>query len=280
MNSAAPPQPTRRTYTPRIAGHPRGSSRHGPKQPVVAKAETFKQPDDFSNILWICLLVTLGVDCLGALVLAGGQFLMPLTFFGTVAAATLLAIGFANGWAFNSVRRAASTWPRDAVIAQVFMLFLAGYVIVTDKRSPEINWYVMAAAVLVFVAAFLWFVLLGPRSRLEWTKSALIGTALFPLAGLLQFWLQNYYIPSTSMPLVDIWTELSPQGWSGTIIHLSAKVTIHNRGTSTVRIANSLMRVAAYPKDPNKLAQPKVPSNSCRNTPDYDENWCQLVLQP
>src|ERR1700757_726964 len=108
MNGAAS-QPTPRRYTPRIAGHAKGSSRLGLKQPV-AKAESFKQPDDFSKILWIFLLFPLGVDCLGALVLAGGQFLMPPTFFGTLAAATLLVIGIANGWAFNSVRRAGSTW--------------------------------------------------------------------------------------------------------------------------------------------------------------------------
>src|SRR5271157_4500312 len=154
MNGAASSQPARRRYTPRIAGHVKGSSRLGLKRPVVVKAESFKQPDDFSKTLWICLLVTLGMDCLGALVLAGGQFLMPLTFFGTLAATTLLAIGVANGWAFNSVRRAASTWARDAFIAQVFVLFLAGYIIVTDLRSPITNRYVMATAGLVLVAAF------------------------------------------------------------------------------------------------------------------------------
>jgi hypothetical protein len=277
MNGAASSQHTRRRYTPRIAGHVKGSSRLGLKRPVVVKAESFKQPDDFSKTLWICLLVTLGMDCLGALVLAGGEFLMGATFFGTLAATTLLAIGVANGWAFNSVRRAASTWARDAFIAQVFVLFLAGYIIVTDLRSPIRNWYVMATAGLVLVAAFLWFILLGPRSRLEWTKTALVVTALFPLAGLLQFWLQNYYIPSTSMPLVDMSTELSPQGWSESIIHLSAKVTIHNRGTTRVNIANSLMRVTAYPKNPKDPEHTRVHSNPCAKTPDWNEGWCHLA---
>lgn len=274
MNGPAQSLPPRR-YPLRIAGHVKGSSRLGLKQPVTAKAESFKQPDDFSYILWICLLVTLGVDCLGAVVLAGGEFLMPATFFGTLAAATLLAIGIANGWAFNSVRRASSTWARDAFIAQVLVLFLAGYVIVTDLRSPRMNWSVMATAVLVVAVAFLWFVLLVARCRLELTKTALIVTALFPLAGLLQFWLQNYYIPSTSMPLVDISTDLSPQGWTGPIIHLSAKVTIHNRGTGSVNVANSLMRVTAYPKNPS--GQTQVPINQCWETPDRNEDWCQLA---
>ena len=277
MNGATPPRPSRRRYTPTVAGRVKRSSRLGLKQSDVAKAESFKQPDDFSSILWICLLFTHGVDCLGALALAGGQFLMAPTFFGTLAAATLLAIGIANGWAFNSVRRAASTWARDAFIAQVSVLFLAGYVIITDARSPRINWYVMATAVLFFAAAFLWFVLLAPRSRLEWTKAAVIVTALFPLAGLLQFWLQNYYIPSTSMPLVDMSTELSPEGWTGPIIHLSAKVIIHNRGTTRVNVANSLMRVTAYPKSPKDSRQTIVHHNPCWNTPDRNEEWCHLA---
>lgn len=200
---------------------------------------------------------------------------MPPSFFGTLAAATLLAIGIANGWAFNSVRRATSTWARDAFIAQVFVLFLAGYVAVTDLRSPQINWRVMVIAALVLAVAFLWLVFLVPKSALEWTKTALIVTALFPLAGLLQFWLQNYYIPSTSMPLVDISSDLSPQGRTGPIIHLSAKVTIHNRGTSQVNVANSLMRVTAYPSRISDEA--KVYANACSSTADRSENWCRLA---
>jgi hypothetical protein len=273
MNGAASSQPTLRRYTPRIAGHVTGSARLGLRQPVIAKAESFKHPDDFSNILWICLLVTLGVDCLGALALAGGQFLMPPTLFGTLAAATLLAIGIANGWAFNSVRRAASTWARDAVIAQVLMLFLAAYVIATDVRSPRKNWYVMATAVLVLAVAFLWLVLLAGRTKLEWTKTAVILTALFPLAGLLQFWLQNYYLPSTSKPLVDVSTDLSPQGWTGSIMHLSAKVTIHNRGTTMVNIANSVARVTTYPK--TIPGDTQVVANPCEFTADNNQDWCE-----
>src|ERR1700758_262389 len=118
MNGAAK-LPAARRYPSRIAGQGKRSSRLGLKQPVIDKAESFRRPDDFSRILWISLLVTLGADCLGVLALACGEFLMPATFFATLAAATLLAIGIANGWAFNSVRRAVSTWARDAFIAQV-----------------------------------------------------------------------------------------------------------------------------------------------------------------
>ena len=277
MNGAAPSQPTRGKYTPRIAGRVKGSGKFGLRRPVIAETGSFQQPNDFAEILWRWLLITLGLDFLAALFLAGGQFLMPATFFGTVAAATLLLIGIANGWALNSVRRAAPTWARDALIAQVFMLFLAGFVIATNLQGPRINWYVTSTAALVLAAAFLWFILLAPRSRLEWTKAAVVVTALFPLAGLLQFWLQNYYLPSTSMPLVDISTELSPQGWSGPIVHLSAKVTVHNRGTGKVEVANSLMRVTAYPQNPEKIRDTRIHINPCANTTEQNEYWCRIA---
>jgi hypothetical protein len=264
MNGAAPSRPTPRQYTSRIAGHVKDS---------------FKKPDDFFMILWICLLVTLGVDCLGALALAGGQFWMTAphpTPFGTLAAIALLAIGIMNGWAFNSVRRATPTWARDAVIGQLLVSLLAGYVVVTDWQSPIINPYVMTTAASVLTAALLWFGLLAAKSRVQWTtKTAAIVAALFPLAGLLQFWMETYYIPSTSTPLVDISTELSPQGWTGSTIHLSAKVTIHNRGTVSVLVANTLMRVTAYPATiPPKT---RIHVNPCDNTPDQNTYWCFLA---
>lgn len=261
MNGAASSRPTPRQYTSRIAGHVKGS---------------FKKPDDFFMILWICLLVTLGVDCLGALALACGQFWMTATHptpFASLAAIALLAIGITNGWAFNSARRAAPTWARDAVIAQLLVFLLAGYAVVTDLRSPIINPYVMATAASVLAAALLWFGLLAARSRVQWTtRTAVILAALFPLAGLVQFWMETYYIPSTSTPLVDISTELSPQGWTGSTIHLSAKVTIHNRGSGSVLVVNTLMRVTAYPATPP--GETRIHVNPCDKTPDWNQDWC------
>jgi hypothetical protein len=74
------------------------------------------------------------------------------------------------------------------------------------------------------------------------------------------------------MPLVDISTELSPQGWTGPIIHLSAKVTIHNRGAMTVNVANSLMRVTAYPF--TIPGDTQLPANPCAFTADKNQDWC------
>jgi hypothetical protein len=186
----------------------------------------FKQPDDACRTLWRCLLVILFVEGIGVLVLAAGEFYLATTPFGHLGAGILLAIGIANLWAFDSVRRGAATWAREAVIAQVLALILAGYVIFIDWRSPGISRPVMAVAGTVGVVALLWIIVLADRARVKWTKTAAIVAALFPLAALLQFWLQTYYIPQTSRPVVDISPELSEQGRTEQTIYLSAKVTL------------------------------------------------------
>jgi len=61
----------------------------------------------------------------------------------------------------------------------------------------------------------------------------------------------------------------------GPIIHLSAKVTIHNRGTMRVNVANSVMRVTAYPL--MGLEKTQVYVNQCSSTPDWSEDWCKLA---
>jgi hypothetical protein len=251
---------------------------------LMSKPRQLKQPPDTRKTLWWCLLVTLGADGLAALALAAGQLLVAKTgLFTTLFAAILFAIGVANLWALNSTRQAAPSWGREAVIAQVGVLLLALYIVVIDGfKDPQTaiddftshSWRavaVFAIAGTVGLLALVWILLLGGRTEIRWTKTALIITALFPLAGLLQFWLQNYYFPATSAPQVDISTELSPQGRTGSIIHLSAKVTMHNRSAAQVNVAGTLMRVTAYPKTTH---QP-VASQMCRFN-DGDQQWCQI----
>jgi hypothetical protein len=110
---------------------------------------------------------------------------------------------------------------------------------------------------------------LADRANVKWTKTGAIIIALFPLAALLQFWMQTYYIPETSRPLVDISTELSPQGRTGAIIHLNAKVTVHNRGAALVNVAGALMRVTAFSPTPRE-ARLCTPA-------DLDKEYCRIA---
>jgi hypothetical protein len=113
------------------------------------------------------------------------------------------------------------------------------------------NWRAVAVFTItgaVGLLALAWILRLGGRTQIRFTKTGLLITALIPLSGGLQYWLQNYYLPGSSAPQVDVSADLSPQTKTGSITHLSAKVTMHNRGAARVNIAAALMRVTAYPK--------------------------------
>lgn len=229
-----------------------------------------------------CLLVTLGVDCLMAFALAFGELKIATTPFALLGAGIMSVIGIANFWAFDSVRR--HGWParniyqatpaaRETVIAQVATLFMAIYIIVIDAfQAPRINWLVLAVTAAISLLALLWILVLLDRVALRKTRNALIVTSLIPLAGGLQFWLQNYYIPDTSAPQVDISPQLSPQGKTNSTIHLSAKVTVHNRGAARVNVTAALMRITAY----GRTTEPQQPHIPCR-LQYADQPWCLMV---
>jgi hypothetical protein len=257
----------------------------------MSKDRWLKQPPDTSKTLWWFLLITLGVDGVAAFALAGGQLYLASTTFAPVEAAVLSAIAVANLWAANTVRQAAPTWAREALIAQLVVLFLALYIIVIDAfKSPQTlmdalhtnrrQLTVFSIAVTVGLLALAWILVLAGRAAVQWTKTAVIITALFPLAGLLQFWMQTYYIPQTSNPQVDVSldlspqdkTDLSPQGKTESIIHLSAKVTVHNRGAVKINVAGALMRVTGYP---STTQQQEEPAEGCRFK-YQEQQWCRI----
>lgn len=244
------------------------------------------KPDGISKIVWSRLLVTLGADALAAVALAFGELACAVTIYGTLGAGILLTIGIANFWAFDSVRRGAASWARDAAIAQVAMVFLTLFIIVSvgfnsPQRSrlewPVRTWLVLAIAMMVSLLAVVWILRLAARTAGQWTKAtkaAATITALLPIAGSLQYWLQTYYVPETSAPQVDVSVDLSPLGRScpqdppsascnpatGSIFHLSSKVTVHNRSAIQVDVAGALMRITAYQRLAPSAPNPSAPS--------------------
>jgi hypothetical protein len=244
------------------------------KTPWLSKPSWLKQPAAWSTVLRGCLLVTLGADGLIALLLAGKQLDLNATLFGTLGAGILLGIAVANFWALGSTVFKKPQWPRQAFIAQLAMFLLASYAGVFDiLESPRINKPVLAAAVVIATLALAWMIYLAVEAALPWTKTATVAAALLPLVPLLQFWLQNYYIPGTLEPQVDLSTELSEQGRTGTMIHLAAKVTIRNRSSMKINVAGEVIRVTAYPPS---MPAPD-PSLAC-DGPDYGkEQWCTIL---
>jgi hypothetical protein len=220
-----------------------------------------KPPDDTSQRLWTCLLITLFVDFLAAFYLGAGEFKVAreqtFVFFAALGAGVLIVIALANLWALISVGSAAQSWGRDAFIAQLFVFFLALYIAWVSFQSspPSLRATWLSAVALTFsLVALVWLLLLWGRAALQWKAAAILG-ALVPIVGAGQFWLQNFYIPQTTAPLVDFSANLSPQGRDGSTNHFSAKITVHNRGAVAVRVAGALMRVTAYEKEASPQSQ-------------------------
>jgi hypothetical protein len=248
-----------------------------------------EQLPDTSKTFWRCLLVTLGVDGLVAAALAVGELHISTTLFAMLGGGILFAVSVANFWGLHSLWQVSParwyqrSWAREAFVAQILMAILALYVIIigviTDPQNmtetfKTHNWRVVAVFAIAGVlglVALAWMLLLGGRTQIRWTTTTLLITALIPLSGGLQFWLQNYYLPGSSAPQVDVSAELSPQTKTGPITHLSAKVTMHNRGTSKVNVAGALMRVTAYPKTTH---QPELAYDCMFNY--AEQQWCQV----
>ena len=208
--------------------------------------------------MW-CLRLTLVVDGLAAVWLALMEFDIDTGLVGTFAAGLLFVVGVANLWALYSLRRERLSWPRDVAIAQALVAIVAVYVTVVAWRGVHLRAFVIAALVGIIAVRWL-FRLARATTTLQWTKPATFVLALFPLAGLVQFWMQTEYLPSKSLPLVDVTSDLSPVGRQGSTIRLSAKVALHNRGTVPVTIVGGLMQVITYP-----AAASSVPEQSLKD---------------
>jgi hypothetical protein len=218
--------------------------------------------------VWV-LRMTLVIDGLAVLVLAFWELELITTVMQALGVALLLATSVANLWAFRSLVRVAPSWSRDAALAQGFVALLAVYIFVMDFRSYEKNRWTLIISACAGLFAIAWVLRLGRGSvSVHWSKSTAAIAALIPLAGLVQFWLQSEYLPSLTTPMVDVSTELTPTGRTGSIIHLSAKVTFHNRGSFTIMAPAGLMRITAYPRDSQR--RPRSPCSTEVPPVDYD----------
>lgn len=163
-------------------------------------------------------------------------------------AALLLGIGITCAFAIGAILRQSSSAFLTAMTSQIFVVCLAAYVWLVDERSPVRQLGGVAGIALMFGAiALFWVIYLARYAHGAVSRGAVMIVALFPVLGLVQFWLQSDYLPARSLPLVDVQAELVPAGSSGSIIHLSAKLTLHNRSEVPVDIPGGVMRVTAYP---------------------------------
>lgn len=198
--------------------------------------------------LRILLAGWIGIDAALVLALAVWNARLTTTAWDLIGSALLLGIGITCALAFGQIVRDSGNALMTAMVSQIFIAGLAAYVWLVDQRSPVSQlWGITGVALTMGGIALIWVLYLGRYARSTFTKGAAVVVALFPLIGLVQFWMQTDYMPQASRPLVDVSTELSPIGSTGPIVHLLAKVTLHNRGSVQADLHAALARVTSYP---------------------------------
>jgi hypothetical protein len=199
---------------------------------------------------WL-LAVTMTLESLLVIYLTVRDFALTETLTAMIGSVTLLAISSVGFWAAYSTCKQHDGWLRSSFLGQFFIAGLAGYTILTDLRSPLPQLFVAVFACILGIIAIFWvFYLLAHRGGGPLSASSATIVALIPLLGFVQFWLQTDYLPRTSLPLVDVTTDLTPTGKSGDIVQLEAKVTINNRSSVQVNAVATVMRITAYPSQP------------------------------
>lgn len=197
------------------------------------------------RILFACWV---GSDAALIIGLAVWNATLTTSAWDLIGSALLLGIGVTCALAFGQIITGSKNAVMTSVVSQIFVACLAVYVWLVDQRSPVSQLLgITGIALALGGIALLWVLYLARYARGAVTKAAAVVVALFPLIGLIQFWLQTDYLPETSRPLVDSSAELSPMGATGPVIHLLAKVTFHNRGSVQADLHAALMRVTSYP---------------------------------
>jgi hypothetical protein len=215
------------------------------------------------------LTVTMAVESLLTIGLTLRDFTLTKTPMATCGSVTRLAISGVTAWAAYAISAQGGTWLAASILSQFSIAVLAGYIVLIDLRSPflqfvDLNWSkhvplvplrITGLACILGLVAVFWLFYLIRRWRGPVTAGMKTIVALIPLVGFVQFWMQTDYLPRTSLPLVDLTTDLTPTGKTGDRVQLEAKVTINNRGSMPVNVGATLMRITAYPRTTGKPNQ-------------------------
>jgi hypothetical protein len=225
-------------------------------QPTQTTAEPIANVSTRARRVLACTMAVESVLIMG---LTLRDFALIQTPLATLGSLGLLAISGASIWAAYGTWTQGESWLASSLLSQSLIAALCVYIVVTDLRSPflQFDWSsglfpVTGVACILGLSAVFWVLILVRR----WHGPVSVGmkaiATLIPLVGFGQFWLQTDYLPRTSVPVVDLTTEMSPLGQSGGIVQLEARVTINNRNSVPVYVGATLMRITAYPRDPGK----------------------------
>jgi hypothetical protein len=218
------------------------------------------------------LLVTLAVFAAGALRLGFEDFRYAETLPDKWGSAMWLIAGATSAAALANLLLELESWLALSFIGVTLSLILALQVISADLNTPLRDWWVIGVGTAAIVTAVVWLYLLWRYvrqrhlSRFGTVATAILG-AVGALVTLATTWYSTEYLPRASLPKVELTTELAEVGRTGDIVHLSAKITVHNQGTLTVQSVGSLMSLMAYP--PGSELTAATPENIAKSI-DFD----------
>lgn len=206
------------------------------------------------------LVLCIAIDGTIVLWLAAKNATLTQNAWDLLGTALLLAIGITCALAIGVIVKYRHSSVLTPLASQVFVICLAAYVWLLDLRSPASQiGGITGVALALGAVALCWVLYLSRYAAGALTRTGIAVVALFPLIGLVQFWIQNEYMTHSSLPLIDVQTELTPVGSTGPIIHVLAKTTYHNRGSFRVDVPATLTRVVVYPKGtPSEPPTPEI----------------------
>jgi hypothetical protein len=201
----------------------------------------------------LALLAVVGLLSLGALYLGVMDFGYAHTLGDKFGAATWLIASASGAAACVNLICKMGSWLLLAQLNAALSLFVAISVIAADFQTPLRDYLVIAVSTaVVLVTIVLLYVLWRYVRPAHMSRFGTVTTAVLGITGALltlaTTWYTTEYLPQTSLPKVDLNTELKEVGRDGDVVHLSATITVHNKGTLTVRTTASLMRVVGYPR--------------------------------
>ena len=208
------------------------------------------------------LACTMAVESVLVMGLTLRDFALIQTPLATLGSVTLLAISGTSIWAAYGTWVQSDSWLALSLLSQFSIAALSVYIVLIDLQSPFLQFWafdwpsalfpVTGVVSIVGLFATFWVLFLVRRWRGPVSVGMKAIATLIPLVGFAQFWFQTDYLPRTSVPVVDLTTEMSPLGQTDDIVQLEAKVTINNRNSVPVYVGATLMRITAYPRDPGK----------------------------
>lgn len=134
------------------------------------------------------------------------------------------------------------------LIGQASVAAFLAYVLVVEMWSPNPNLFcIIGTLVVIRITATVIREAYQASGEDGIARKIWIGiAALLPLSGVVQFWMQNVYVPRHDRPQASLVTELDELGRTGDTVHMRGLITLHNRGKVDINAIGSIYQIRTF----------------------------------